>query len=145
MASDSPQKFGNHARYVQLYHFVLFGLLIVNLFHAGRLLARHISDETVYGILLAAALLILAWYARAFPLSVQDRVIRLELRLRMQALTPELLPRFAQLTPVQVTALRFAGDGELEELARAVLDGKLARGDDIKKAIKDWQPDLWRA
>ena len=75
--------------------------------------------------------------------SVRPRV-RLELALRIQRLAPELAGRSTGLTPAQFTALRFAGDAELPALLRDVLDGKLARGIDIKKRITDWQGDYLR-
>ena len=80
------------------------------------------------------------------PLTVQDRVIRLEMRLRLrQILPPELQPRIHDLTHRQLVALRFASDAELPELVREVLDGKLTTGKEIKLRVKNWQADWLRA
>jgi len=77
---------------------------------------------------------------------VQDRVIRLEQRLRMERLLPaDLMGRFGEFEPQQLVALRFAGDGELPELARRVLAGELRSSAQIKQQIKDWQADWLRA
>jgi len=97
-------------------------------------------------ILLAAALLIGFLYARLFSLRVQDRVIRLEERLRCQRLLPaDLRPRIAEFTSGQLVALRFASDEELPALARKVLGEKLTERKAIKKLVKNWKPDYLRA
>jgi len=139
------QNLANHARYVPMYHFVLGGLVGMLFFRAVQLLWRGFSAEHFWGLLLAIALVILTWYERAFPLGVQDRVIRLEMRLRLERLIPpEQFARFDRLTIRQVVALRFAGDGELPALVAEVLDGKLVRPEDIKRRVKDWQADRAR-
>lgn len=143
--APAPQNLRNHARYVPLYHGVVGVLLTINLGVALARLRRGMSVETLVPLGLAVALILLFVYARSFALTVQDRVIRLEMMLRVQRLAPDLLPRFAELRPAQVVALRFAGDGELPELMRKALDGALARPADIKQAITDWQADHWRA
>jgi hypothetical protein len=75
---------------------------------------------------------------------VQNRVIRLEVRLRLQALAPELVTRYDEFTLAQFTALRFASDAELPALARQVIEGKLTTGVEIKKQIRNWRPDHLR-
>ncbi len=138
------QDLGNHARYLPLYHVVLGALLLVNMVYALRKTWILGTIDSKFQALVALALLLMFWFVRAFPLSAQDRVIRLELRLRLRELAPDVMPRFDDLTVAQVTALRFAGDAELPELARRVLAGELTRGGDIKRAITDWQGDHWR-
>jgi hypothetical protein len=92
------------------------------------------------------ALLLLALYARTFALTVQDRVIRLEMQLRLQNLLPaDLHPRIPEFTTSQLVALRFASDSELPDLARKVLAEKLSERKAIKQLIRDWQPDNLRA
>ena len=94
----------------------------------------------------AAALLGLAFVSRVQALSVQDRVIRLEMRLRLRGiLPPDLQPVIEQLTHRQLVALRFASDTEMPELIREVVAGKLATTKDIKTRIKNWQADWLRA
>ena len=93
----------------------------------------------------AVALVIMAWFVRAFPVAVQDRVIRMEERLRLEKLAPEVAARMDEFAPAQVTALRFASDAEVPALARDVLAGKLTKPADIKRAIQNWRPDHMRA
>jgi len=76
---------------------------------------------------------------------VQDRVIRLEERLRLARLAPELSARADAVTPAQWAALRFASDAELPALAGEVLAGKLTKPDDIKRAVRAWRADNLRA
>jgi hypothetical protein len=95
---------------------------------------------------LALAFLLLAFYARIFVLTVQDRLIRLEMRLRMQQLLPqELRPRISEFTIDQLVSLRFASDAELPGLCRKVLEERIADRKVIKKMVQNWQPDLLRA
>ena len=138
------QDLKSHSRYVPLFHFVLALLLGVNFIHAARKLLPFGADS-FYPLSLATAMLLMFWYLRAFPLTVQDRVIRLEERLRLAQLAPDLATRLDEFAPGQWTALRFASDAELPGLARAVLAGKLSKPIDIKKAIKTWRPDHLRA
>ena len=136
------QSFENHARTVPLYHRVAFPIFALNLIWSIVRLIRHPSGESALAFLLAVAFVLLFFYARIFPLTVQDRVIRLEMRLRLQqVLPPDLRPRIGEFQLGQLIALRFAGDAELPELARKVLDEKITDRKVIKKMIRDWQPD----
>lgn len=140
-----PQTYANHAKFVPMYHFVTFLILLINLVWSAWRLFQGPSADTVVGLLLAVALILMFFHLRVFPLKVQDRVIRLEMRLRLAEVLPEdLRPRIGDLTPGQMVALRFAGDDELPGLVRQVLDGKLEGRDAIKKAIGSWQPDYLR-
>jgi hypothetical protein len=79
-------------------------------------------------------------------LTVQDRVIRMEMRMRLQqALPPELRARINDLTPRQLVALRFASDAEMGVLVREVLEGRLKTPKEIKLRVKEWQADWLRA
>jgi hypothetical protein len=138
------QSYANHARYEPLFHFVLGGMLAINFAYAVRHAIAALSLDGWMQLLVATALMLMFWFVRAFPVTAQDRIIRLELRMRLRELAPDVMPRFDQLTPAQVTALRFAGDGELADLTRRVLDGKLTKASDIKQAVTDWQADHWR-
>jgi hypothetical protein len=107
---------------------------------------KHFSFATVVTCLTGLALVVLAFYARVFALTVQDRVIRLEMRLRLQELLPgDLRARILEFTPSQLVGLRFASDAELPDLARKVLNDKILDRGPIKKMVKDWQPDYLRA
>ncbi|MBI2819077.1 MAG: hypothetical protein HYX73_03780 [Acidobacteria bacterium] len=145
MAEKVPQTFENHARFVPAYHFVLFGILLINLGWSVYRLYRTFSFETIIGLLLAFGLMLLFFFARIFALRVQDRVIRLEMRLRMEKVLPaDLQPRILEFTPSQLIALRFASDAELPELARRVLTEKIEDRRAIKKLIQQWNPDYLR-
>ena len=122
----------------------LGAILVALLFWSGRRVFVHVTPDALHEFLLVVALVLTAFFARSFALTAQDRIIRLELRLRMERLAPALMPRFGQLTTGQLTALRFASDAELPALTTQVLDGKLAAPSAIKQAIQHWQPDEFR-
>ena len=142
------QSYRNHRMFVPGFHFVTFGLLVVNLLWAvWRLFSGSLPlADRVMTVLMAVALLLLAWYMRIFPLRVQDRLIRLEERLRLaQLLPPDLAARVGELSAGQLVALRFASDEEIPELTRRVLDEKIRSREEIKKLIRTWRPDHLRA
>jgi hypothetical protein len=145
MADQKSQNFANHARPVPV--FVVGNLvLFVNLI--GRLydLRYGISFGSIMDVLVGAALIVLFVFARNSTLAVQDRLIRLEMRLRLAGLLPsDLQPRIPEFTLDQLIALRFASDAELPALARKVLDEKLVERKAIKQLVKDWQADFLRA
>ena len=145
MAAE-PQGPSNHARYVTGYHFVLSAILLVVLGWQVTVLAKRRGVPTAIGLALAVGLILMFWYMRVFAVTVQDRVIRLEERLRMEALLPaDLKPRIPEFSPQQLVALRFASDAELPALARRVLDEKLTDQKEIKRLIKEWRADHLRA
>jgi|SRR4051812_4888394 len=146
MAEPAAQSFENHARFVPAYHFVTFGILLLNLLWTLYRLVRYPAVETVMATLVACALVLIAFYARTFALAVQDRVIRLEMQMRLRELLPvDLQRRAAELTPRQLIALRFASDQELPDLCRTVLNDKVTEQKAIKKMIKNWKADHLRA
>jgi hypothetical protein len=146
MSDTKTQNFENHAKFVPAFHYVILPIFFVNLVSSIVRLAHVFSYGNVISVLMAIALILLATYGRLFALTVQDRVIRLEMRLRMQQLLPgDLRERIPQFTVAQLVALRFASDEELPDLARKVLDEKLTNRKAIKKLIRNWQPDLLRA
>jgi hypothetical protein len=101
--------------------------------------------DRLLSVLLAVAFVLIAWYARTFPLKAQDRVIRLEETLRMERLLPpDLKARASELRPRQLIALRFASDEELPELTRAVMDRGITDTKEIKKMIRNWRADHFR-
>jgi Family of unknown function (DUF6526) len=140
------QNFDNHAKFVPAFHVVVLGIFTINLGWSLYRVAHAFSAESVLSLLLAIAFILLALYSRMFALTVQDRVIRLEMRLRLlQVLPAELRPRISEFNVNQLVALRFASDAELPALAKKVLDEKLNDRKAIKKMIRDWQPDFLRA
>jgi hypothetical protein len=145
MAEARPQSYANHRRFVPAFHFLTFGILGLNLVWRLYQLWRHPGAEAGVDLLLAVALILIALYARVFALRAQDRVIRLEERLRLARLLPaELQPRIEELSPSQLIALRFASDEEAAELACAVLDERLRSRDQIKQRIRSWRADRMR-
>jgi hypothetical protein len=146
MADTKPQNFSNHRRFVPLYHFVLSLILLINLVWTGWGFFKSPSGGALVGLVLAVGLLLLFYYARGFALAVQDRLIRLEERLRMQEVLPDdLKGRIMELSPGHLIGLRFAPDEELPGLVREVLDGKLEGREAIKKKVKSWRADHYRA
>lgn len=145
MAEKKPQSLANHSRLVPMYHGVLFVILAVNFLWSGWLLFKDPGFATVMNVFMAFAFGILFLYCRVFPLAAQDRLIRLEERLRLAEILPEdLKGRIGDLTEDQLIGLRFASDGEVADLVRQVLDGKLVSRKEIKQAIKTWRPDYFR-
>ena len=143
--AEPSQSLRNHARIVPAYHYFVFGAFTINLVQSVMNLVSAPSFMTVAGLISAAALIVLTFYARVFALKAQDRVIRLEMRLRMKELLPPALqPRVNEFTPGQLVAMRFAGDAELPDLARQVLDGNVQDKKAIKALIKHWQGDYLR-
>ncbi len=140
----SEQNYANHRRFDPLYHVILATLYAAFFVSAARGLWKGVGVPPLSTFILASGLLIHWIKTRGYALKVQDRVIRLEERLRMATLLPEdLRPRIQELSPSQYVGLRFASDGELAELVRQTLAEHLD-GEAIKKRIKTWRPDTDR-
>jgi hypothetical protein len=140
--SESTQSFETHARIVPLYHGWTTALLVLPTVYFGILAVTAFSVERVVFFLFCIGVILTAFFARAFPLGVQDRLIRLEERMRMERLFPQdLRGRIPEFTTKQLIALRFASDTELPDLARRVLEQGMADKDEIKRAIRSWRPD----
>jgi hypothetical protein len=146
MGQAKPQSYENHTRIVPAYHMVAFPILAINLLWSLYRVIRNFSADAVISLLLAFALVIIFLFARLFTLTVQDRVIRLEMRLRLGKLLPaDLQPRIPDLTVSQLVALRFASDEELPALTRRVLTENITERKVIKQMIQKWNPDNLRA
>ncbi len=146
MEKPYNQSFQNHSRIVPGFHYVAFPIFTLNLMWSLYRLGRGFTLDAAVGVLLAAGLILLFFYARVFALTVQDRVIRLEMRLRLAQLLPaDLRGRMDEFTVGQLVSLRFASDAELPALARQVLDERLNDRKEIKKRIQSWKPDFLRA
>jgi hypothetical protein len=138
----SEQSFENHGRVVVGYHLVTALLILVPLFWFGYRAVADFSWDAVMLFLLALGVSFAAFYTRAFPVGVQDRVIRNEERARMaRILPPELAARIDDFTTDQLIATRFASAEELPDLARRVLLGEFPDRKAIKRAVKVWRPD----
>jgi hypothetical protein len=140
------QNFKNHSKYVPIFHFFVLPVLVVNVGWTIRSAIHVFSPFAAFQVVLAFALLLGFATARRFALTVQDRVIRLEMQLRLERLlSAEMRARIPEFTVGQLVALRFASDAELPALARKVLDEKLTERTAIKKQVVNWQADHLRA
>ncbi len=141
---SETQSLKNHARFDPFYHFFIFALYLLNLVYAGFHLHRQPSLSSGWYLVLSLAVIVPIFKLRTYPLKVQDRVIRLEERLRLQALAPQQWhAQIYRLTESQLIALRFAADDEVVELAKQALEHNLNRKQ-IKERIKSWRADDWR-
>lgn len=139
------QDFKHHARFYPPFHFFVIPVLLLNFLNSVRHLWLDPRQGTVFTLIVAAAVLMLGFASRLMALTAQDRIIRLEMRLRLrELLPPDLRSRIDELTPQQLVALRFAGDAELPDLVRDVLAGNLPTQKSIKQRVKNWQADLLR-
>ncbi len=144
---ESGQNFSNHGRMVPLYHYVTFGIVLLTLIGSVVNLVKTVNGEgEVYSASLITALsvglLLTAYFARAFALNVQDRVIRMEENSRHHSRTGQMLD--SRLTMRQIIGLRFAADEEFDALAaRAISEGLSEKA--IKQSIKNWRGDYVRA
>jgi len=141
---SKPQTLKNHARFDPPYHFVLAIVLLLNLIYSIVHLVRHVSLRNGWFVVLSVTAVLLLLRMRQYPLKVQDRVIRLEERLRLHSLAPaEWRPQINRLREDQLIALRFASDEEVVPLAKQALEENLTRKQ-IKERIRTWRPDNWR-
>ena len=145
MSEKTPQTLQNHAKMVAPFHYVLLPILLINLLLSIYHSATAFSMETAWSTFVAVALIMIALFARIFALQAQDRVIRLEERMRLQTLLPdELKPRIHDFTMDQLAALRFASDNELPNLAGKVLEDGINDRKAIKELIVTWRADYQR-
>jgi hypothetical protein len=144
--ADQTQTYANHTRWLPPFHYFVLPVLALNFLNGVRHLWRAPNLSTAWALVVAFALLMLAGVARQMVVAVQDRVIRLEMRLRLRECLPaDLQARIAELSRRQLVALRFASDAEMADLVRDVLAGKLKTGKEIKMGVKNWQGDFLRA
>lgn len=141
-----PQTYANHTRWMAPYHFIVSPILLINLGLAVRDAFRGPTFWTIWGAVVAFAIVGGIGLARVMALTVQDRVIRLEETLRLQRLLPaDQHGEIGQLSRKEFIALRFASDAELPALFRKVRNGEFADAKAIKQAITNWRPDYLRA
>jgi hypothetical protein len=141
----TTQNYSNHTRWHAPQHFFVLPVMLINFFWATQVFVKAPNWNSAWWIVVSAALVVLSVLVRTNSLRVQDRLIRLEERLRyQQVLSPALLQQTASLSPTQIVALRFAPDEELEGLVNAVVTGKLTKPAEIKQSIKNWRSDTFR-
>ena len=139
------QSFANHTRWHPAFHFFILPVMLINFVWAIVTFVQGPGWSSGWWIVVSLALLMLTVFVRTYSLKVQDRVIRLEEKLRyQQVLSPSLAQQIGALTPGQIVALRFAADEELEELVSAVTAGRFVKTKELKQAIKNWRADHFR-
>jgi hypothetical protein len=142
--AQQPQSLKNHAKFDPLFHFFLAPLSLVFVIWTIVNAIRQPDLSSAVHVVLAIWALVAVTKIRNYALKVQDRVIRLEERLRLKELAPASFQgRIGELTVDQLIGLRFASDGEVAELAQKALAGNWNRKQ-VKEAIKTWRPDNWR-
>jgi hypothetical protein len=145
MSERPPQTLANHARFDPLFHFFLVPVLLICFIASIVFLFHGVNALHIWLAVFSLAAFLLCFKTRVYALKVQDRVIRLEERLRLSALLPDALKfRIPELTEQQLVALRFAADAEVPSLVERILRENL-QPKAIKQAIQTWRPDYWRA
>ncbi|MDB4911345.1 MAG: putative rane protein [Gemmatimonadetes bacterium] len=141
------QDFSNHKRHFPLFHFIASPLLAVYVVYSIYALVRAPSLATAMGVVLAAGVTAALFASRLMVLTVQNRVIRLEMTMRLQRVlgAAAAADALAKLSLGRLLALRFASDAELPVLITRVLSQELSTNLQVKQAIREWQPDLLRA
>jgi hypothetical protein len=148
MAENSIQVYANHRRFDPWYHFFALPVVAIAFLLALWTFIRSLSGEgsvwTLWYVVVSAATVVLALKVRTYALKAQDRIIRLEERLRLATLLDgPLKARIGELDERQLIGLRFVADAEVPVLVKAALDEKLS-GEEIKKRIQGWRPDTFR-
>jgi len=144
MPAETAQNFSNHTRYDPLFHFFVLPVFTLTLIATIVHLVRRPGLHSALLVVVAVAAIAAVFKIRLYATKLQDRVIRLEERLRLAALLdPALRPRIPELSEKQLVALRFASDAELPALAARALNEKLPP-QEIKKSVQRWRPDDWR-
>lgn len=142
--SKTEQSFKSHGRFDPLYHFFITAVYFANLVYAGVHEYHYRTISSAWYLVLSIVVVVPLLKLRTYPLKVQDRIIRLEERLRLQALAPtEWHTQIYRLSEDQLIGLRFASDDEVVELAKQTLEHSWTRKQ-IKERIKEWRPDDWR-
>jgi hypothetical protein len=139
-----PQSLGNHAKFDEPFHFLMMPVaafsMIVSIGHAYK----YPNFDSIWLAVIAVTVFVAVVRIRTYPLKVQDRLIRLEERLRLtQLLSDPLRSRINDLTESQLVALRFASDAEVPALVEKTLGGKLT-SKQIKEQIRNWRADYFR-
>jgi hypothetical protein len=143
---QQKQSFEKHAQWTPIYHFVASPLVAFYAVYKITQFFKAPGSATAWEAAFAIGVMATVWSARIMALTVQNRVIRLEMRLRLrEVLNADLAKRIPELTTRQLIALRFASDAELPNLVERTLKGEFPTGKAIKAAVKDWQSDYLRA
>ncbi len=140
------QNYANHRRWVPMYHFVTSLMILLTLIGAGVNLYKSFGIDNLYSASLifvnTLALLFVFFFSRTFAIKAQDRAIRAEENLRHFVMDGKLID--PKVTVRQIIGLRFASDDEFLDLEQRALKENLSETD-IKKAVKNWRADTYRA
>jgi hypothetical protein len=143
--SEETQTFATHRRWIPAWHFFALPVLVANVFIVAARFWRDPRLVNGWATLVAIALVTGIFISRSMPLRAQDRIIRLEERIRLERVLPgDMRGKIGNLTAEQFIGLRFAPDDEVPELTRRALNGELKTRADIKRAIRNWRPDTMR-
>ena len=141
------QTYKTHRRWLPMWHFVAFPVAIINVGVEGyRAWHYGMHRGTIWNFIFAVGVMFAVFASRVMAATVQDRVIRLEMRLRLAGILPAAMQsRINDLTPRQLVGLRFASDAEMPGLVERCLSGELKNDDAVKKEVKNWVGDTLRA
>jgi hypothetical protein len=143
--AEETQAFATHRRWIPAWHFFAVPVLVANVFIVAARFWRDPRFVNGWAVVVAIALATGILISRTMPLRAQDRIIRLEERIRLERVLPgDMRGRIGNLTPEQFIGLRFAPDDEVPELTKRALNGELKTRADIKRAIRNWRPDHMR-
>jgi hypothetical protein len=141
----NSQNFANHTRWHAPFHFFVLPVMLINVIWSIVVFVKAPDWNLGWWVIVSLALAMLTTFVRTYSLKVQDRIIRLEERLRyQQLLSPAVFQQADALKPAQIVALRFASDHELEQLVSQAVAGKFAKSKDLKQAIRSWRADTFR-
>lgn len=142
----AEQTFEKHSRIIPGFHYIALPILLINFVFTVYMMYRlDFSKTSIWNVVVAIALVLVAWYSRVMPLTAQDRLIRLEERIRLNEKLPsDLRGRVNEINPRHLIGLRFASDEELPDLASRCINGEFKTSAEIKRAIKTWRPDNLR-
>jgi hypothetical protein len=141
----NSQNFANHTRWHAPFHFFVLPVMLINVIWSIVVFVKAPDWNLGWWVIVSLALAMLTTFVRTYSLKVQDRIIRLEERLRyQQLLSPAVFQQADALRPAQIVALRFASDQELEQLVSQAVAGKFAKSKDLKQAIRSWRADTFR-
>src|SRR6476661_6549100 len=144
--TTTAQSYANHRRVFPLYHLFALSILLVNVVVMMGITVRHPTFWNLWLVVVAVGLVAAVVANRASTLIVQNRVIGLEMRLRLATVLPvELCQRIPELDIRQLVGLRYAGDAEVTGLVERCLRGELTTADAVKRAVRQWRPDYVRA
>ena len=140
-----PQNYASHRRFHPLFHFFAIPVLTINIGVTIYFLFRYPSVLHAWFIILSIALLASCFLARYYGLRNQDRIIRLEERVRLSACLPDdLRARIGELSTGDLIGLRFCSDAEVVDAVRSVLAGEMKGREAIKKRVQNWRSDTHR-